>query len=631
MKKVYTLVAALMLTWGVYAQAPASIKYQGVARNSTGAPIANGTVTVKFDIHSGSASGPVVWTETHTGVTTNQFGLFNINMGSITAGVDTVFYAGQEFLEVSVDFGSGLTSMGTSQFLSVPYALYAQNSANPGPQGPAGPQGPSGDPGVAGPTGPQGDPGIAGPQGPSGDPGLTGPTGPTGAVGATGDTGPTGVQGPIGLTGATGPQGAQGANGVAGATGANGATGATGLTGATGAAGLTGAAGPAGPTGATGIAGATGATGPTGPGGVTGTTGYHPKFLSANTLGNSIMQENTNGNVSVNIAPLTQYRFYVYQQQLTINGDGQSSMFGYRTRDSQNDGTGYAQVAANDATRGFNFWGDLYTFGVGGWNYNDYTRCGGTIGAEVSGTYWGSMGYRSSGLLNYGVYGTSAYANGGGRMANGNLTGIGAGFYGDMMGGWVRGDIAGLTTMGSMYAALNVGNTYNYGYHADLVNTGATITPAYAVTSTTVKVYDDGSAQLSNGTIRVNFTPEYAALIKGNGKPTITVTPQGQCNGLYIVSVDENGFNVAELNNGSSSVEFSWIAVGKRVDAAQSSTPEQLTSRNFSENVQGMMFNEGNTSQSGTPMFWNGTSFQFTPAPVTPKGPKVEPQFARKN
>ncbi len=637
MKKVYTLVAALMLAWGVYAQAPASIKYQGVARNSTGAPIANGTITVQFDIHSGSASGPVVWTETHTGVTTNQFGLFNINMGSITAGLDTVFSAGQEFLEVSVDFGTGLTSMGTSQFLSVPYALYAQNSANPGPQGPAGPQGPSGDPGVAGPTGPSGDPGLTGPTGPQGDPGIAGPTGatgdtgPTGAVGATGDIGPTGAQGPIGLTGATGPQGANGATGATGAAGANGATGPVGPT------GLTGAAGPAGPTGAngangaTGATGATGVTGPTGPGGVTGTTGYHPKFLSANTLGNSIMQENTNGNIGVNISPLIQYRMYVYSQQLTANGDGQTTLFGYRTRDSQNDGTGYAQSVANDATRGFNFWGDLYTFGVGGWNYNDYTRCGGTLGAEVSGTYWGSMGYRSSGLLNYGVYGTSAYANGGGRMANGNFNGIGGAFYGDMMGGWVRGDIAGLTTMGSMYAALNVGNTYNYGYHADLVNTGAAITPAYAVTSTTVKVYDDGSAQLNNGTIRVNFTPEYAALIKGNGKPTITVTPQGQCNGLYIVSVDENGFNVAELNNGSSNVEFSWIAVGKRVDAAQNSTPEQLTNRNFAENIQGVMFNEGNTSQSGTPMFWNGTSFQFTPAPVAPKGPKIEPGVAPRN
>jgi len=384
-------------------------------------------------------------------------------------------------------------------------------------------------------------------------------------------------------------------------------------------------------TGAAGPAGATGATGPTGPGGVTGTTGYIPKFLSANTLGNSIMQENATGRVGVNSIPQNISRFYVYDQQLTATGDNQGAIWSFRTRDSQNDGTGYGIGFTNNAGTFFNFWGDLYTFGLHGASFGDFNRTGGVLGSVSATAAWGSLGYKASNSVQYGVYGSNAYASGGGRMANGLMTGVGGGFYGDMMGGWVRGDIAGLTTMGSMYAALNVGNTYNYGYHADLVNTGAAITPAYAVTSTTVKVYDDGSAQLNNGTIRVNFTPEYAALIKGNGKPTITVTPQGQCNGLYIVSVDENGFNVAELNNGSSNVEFSWIAVGKRVDAAQSATPEQLTNRNFSENIQGVMFNEGNTSQSGTPMFWNGNSFQFTPAPVAPKGPKVEPQVGNRN
>jgi hypothetical protein len=656
MKKVLLLLFSVIAVQYAVAQAPTQMKYQGVARNAAGSPIANGTITVKFDIHSGSASGPVVYTETHAGVTTNQFGLFNINIGSITPLTASIFGAGTEFMEVSVDFGSGLTSLGTSQLLSVPYAMYAETSGTAGPAGPtgatgaAGPAGPSGLDGATGPQGPAGPSGLdgaTGPQGVAGPSGLDGatgaqgpqgPAGPSGLDGATGAQGPQGIQGiagPAGATGATGPAGANGATGATGAAGANGATGATGAAGANGATGATGAAGPAGAvgttgpqgaqgiqgvagpagaTGATGVAGATGATGATGPGGVTGTTGYHPKFLSANTLGNSTMQENTNGNISVNIAPLTQYRLYVYQQQLTANGDGQASLFGYRTRDSQNDGTGYAQSVANDATRGFNFWGDLYTFGVGGWNYNDYTRCGGTFGAEVSGTYWGSLGYRSSALLNYGVYGSAAYANGGGRLSNGAATGIGGAFAGDLMGAWVRGDVMGLTTSGSMYAAFNVGNTFNTGYHADLVNTNGNVTPAYAVTSTKVKVYDDGSGQLATGTTRVNFTPEFAALVAG-GKPTVTITPQGQCNGLYIVSVDEKGFNVAELNNGSSNVSFSWIAVGTRVDAAKAEVPAELTNPDFAGNMQGVMFNEGNTEQSGRPVWWNGTNLMWSTPP----------------
>ena len=575
MKKVILLLFSVIAVQYAVAQAPTQMKYQGVARNASGSPIANGTITVKFDIHSGSATGPVVYTETHAGVTTNQFGLFNINIGSVTPLTASIFGAGTEFMEVSVDFGSGLTSLGTSQLLSVPYAMYAETS------------------GTAGPAGPTGATGAAGPAGPSGLDGATGPQGPAGPSGLDGATGPQGVAGPSGLDGATGPQGPAGPSGLDGATGPQGPQ------------GIQGVAGPA---------GATGATGATGPGGVTGTTGYHPKFLSANTLGNSIMQENTNGNIGVNNAPTIAYRMYVYSQQLTVNGDGQTTLFGYRTRDSQNDGTGYSQIATNRASSGYNFWGDVYTFGDASYNYNDYSRCGGSFGADVNGTYWGSLGYRSSGSLNYGVYGSAAYASGGGRLSNGAATGIGGAFAGDLMGAWVRGDVMGLTTSGSMYAAFNVGNTFNTGYHADLVNTNGNVTPAYAVTSTKVKVYDDGAGQLASGTTRVNFTPEFAALVAG-GKPTVTITPQGQCNGLYIVSVDEKGFNVAELNNGTSSVSFSWIAVGTRVDAAKAEVPAELTNPNFAGNMQGVMFNEGNTEQSGQPVWWNGSNLQWSTPP----------------
>lgn len=655
MKRLFTLFLGLTVSAAAFAQAPTQVKYQGVARDASGVPIANGTLTtVQFDIHDGSPTGTIVYTETHTGVTTNAYGLFSINLGSVNPLTASFFGAGVEYLEVSVDFGTGLTSMGTSQFLSVPYALYAETSGTAGPAGPtgpsgdpgvAGPTGPSGDPGLTGATGPSGDPGVAGPTGaagatgPSGDPGLTGPTGAngatgltgaTGAAGANGATGATGANGATGLTGATGAAGANGATGATGAAGANGATGATGLTGATGPAGANGAAGATGATGAAGAVGATGAagangatgatgaagaTGATGPGTLLGTTNYIIKFTSATGGGNSLMQDNGTSISAGLTTPSIIYQFYVYRQQLTVNGDGQSSIYGYRTRDSQNDGVGYSQIQTNQASSAFNFWGDVYTMGASGFNYNDYSRCGGSFGADVNGTYWGSLGYRSSGLLNYGVYGSAAYANGAGRMTNGVRTGIGGGFYGDLMGGWVAGDIMGLTTMGSMYAAYNVGNTFNTGYHADLVKTGSTVTPAYATTSTSVKVYDDGSSQLTNGTVRVNFTPEYAALIKGNGKPTITVSAMGQCNGLYIVSVDEAGFTVAEMNGGSSNVEFSWIAVGKRTDAASTTVPAELTSPEFAGRMQGVMFGDSNKEQSGKPVWFNGTTLEYTTPP----------------
>ena len=689
MKRILTLFV-LLIAGAAFAQAPQQVKYQGVARDAAGAVIANGTLTVQFDIHTGSPTGTIVYTESHSGVTTNQFGLFSVNMGSVTAFPANLFGAGMEYLEVSVDFGTGLTSMGTSQLLSVPYAIYADSArvaTNPGPAGPmgatgpTGPQGPSGFDGATGAVGPMGPSGLdgatgatgaAGPMGPSGLDGATGATGAAGANGATGATGPagaTGAAGANGATGATGPAGANGATGATGAAGANGATGATGAAGANGATGATGAAGANGATGATGAAGANGATGatgpigatgaagangatgatgaagangatgatgangatgPTGPGTLAGTTNYIVKFTSATGGGNSLMQDNGTSISAGLTTPSVLYQMYVYRQQLTINGDGQSTLYGYRTRDSQNDGISYAQISANDATRGYNFWGDVYTFGVGGWNYNDYSRCGGTIGADVNGAYWGSLGYRSSGLLNYGVYGSAAYASGGGRMTNGVRTGIGGGFYGDLMGGWVRGDIMGLTTMGSMYAAYNVGNTFNTGYHADLVSTGGRITPAYAVTSTKVKCYDDGSANLSNGTVRVNFTPEYAALIKGNGNPTVTVSPMGQCNGLYIVSIDETGFTVAELGNGTSNVAFSYIVVGTRVDASASEVPSALLTPEFGNRIQNVMFNDGNKEQSGGSIWWNGSGVEYSTAPAPSREEKTQMLEAEK-
>jgi len=607
MKRLFTLFLGLTVSAAAFAQAPTQVKYQGVARDAAGAPIANGTLTtVQFDIHDGSPTGTIVYTETHSSVTTNAYGLFSINLGSVNPLNASLFGAGAEYLEVSVDFGSGLTSMGTSQFLSVPYALYAETAGNPGP---AGPTGPSGDPGVAGPAGANG---ATGATGPSGDPGLTGPAGPTGAAGAAGAVGATGATGLTGAAGAAGATGLTGATGPAGANGATGATGDAGVAGPTGAAGATGTAGANGATGATGAAGATGATGP---GTLAGTTNYIIKFTSATGGGNSLMQDNGTSISAGLTTPSIIYQMYVYRSQLTVNGDGQSTLYGYRTRDSQNDGTGYSQIQTNRATSGFNFWGDVYTMGDASYNYNDYSRCGGSFGADVNGLYWGSLGYRSSGLLNYGVYGSAAYASGAGRMTNGVRTGIGGGFYGDLMGGWVAGDIMGLTTMGSMYAAYNVGNTFNTGYHADLVKTGSTVTPAYATTSTSVKVYDDGSSQLANGTVRVNFTPEYAALIKGNGKPTITVSAMGQCNGLYVVSVDETGFTVAEMNGGASNVEFSWIAIGKRTDAASTAVPTELTSPEFAGRMQGLMFNEGNKEQSGKPVWFNGTTLEYSTPP----------------
>ncbi|MCB9205547.1 MAG: collagen-like protein [Flavobacteriales bacterium] len=225
MKKLILTLSMVIIGVAAMAQAPQMFSYQGVARDNAGNTLVNQSIGVQFDLRETTANGTVVYSETHT-ATTNNIGLFNLQVGNGTPSLGALssvdWSNGPFFLEVSLDEngGSNYQSMGVSQLLSVPYALYAETSGNAGPTGPTGPQG------------------IQGPAGAAGNDGATGATGPQG---------PQGVQGPTGADGATGPQGPTGANGSDGAQGATGAIGATGPTGATGA---TGPQGPQGPTGA---------------------------------------------------------------------------------------------------------------------------------------------------------------------------------------------------------------------------------------------------------------------------------------------------------------------------------------------------------------------------------------------
>jgi hypothetical protein len=295
MKKIFLLVAGLIVSTTLLAQAPEKMSYQAVVRNTSNTLVSSSPVGMRISILQGSASGTAVYVETQT-PTSNANGLVSLEIGSGTV-VNGTFASidwsdGPYFIKTETDptGGTNYTITGTSQLLSVPYALYAATAGNntPGPEGPQGPigltgaTGPAGATGATGLQGPAGATGATGLEGPAGNDGATGPQGPQGPIGLTGATGPagatgaTGLQGPAGNDGATGPQGPQGPIGLTGATGPAGATGATGLQGPAGNDGATGPQGPQGPiglTGATGPAGATGATGPQGPAGNDGATG----------------------------------------------------------------------------------------------------------------------------------------------------------------------------------------------------------------------------------------------------------------------------------------------------------------------------------------------------------------------
>lgn len=144
-QKIFTL--AVLLITGIsflWAQAPQKFNYQGIARSSAGVPLINKFISLRLSILDGGASGSVQYMETQS-TTTNQFGLFNVAMGTGSIVVGTIssvaWSTGDKYLKVEMDpnGGSSWVDLGTTQLLSVPYAMYAMTPA--GPQGPQGPQG----------------------------------------------------------------------------------------------------------------------------------------------------------------------------------------------------------------------------------------------------------------------------------------------------------------------------------------------------------------------------------------------------------------------------------------------------------------------------------------------------------
>ena len=693
MKKIVTIIAAVLLTASVYAQAPQKMSYQAVIRNSANALITSTNVGVRISILQTTSVGTAVYVETHS-TTTNANGLVTLEIGNGTPVTGTFaaidWASGPYFIKTETDptGGSNYTIVGTSQMLSVPYALFSANGT-PGPQGPVGetgpagpmgPQGPQGDQGSQGDPGPAGPQGIQGDQGPQGDPGSAGPQGIQGDQGPQGDLGADGPQGPAGADGPQGPAGPIGPQGPAGADGATGPAGPIGSQGPQGPAGATGATGPVGP------AGAVGATGPAGPvagsdgqiifnntgaaagsanltwnngtstltttgtnvstnvqitglggsgtrylttdntgiisastfPGITGTgnNNYHVKWTTGGSvLGNSMIQDNGTG-ISVNGNVNNLYQMYVYRQQQTATGDGQATIMGYRDRNSQNDGTAYSQAASNAGVMGHSFWGDQYSFGVGGWNYNDYSRCGGVIGGEINGSYWGSLGYKNSASAIFGVYGSSAYSNGSGFLPTAGSAGVGGGFFGNFVGSLSQGSVIGQLNSGELFSQYNKGNLYTMGKNVELVKVDEKVTPLYTMSGIEATVYAKGSVKLTNGIVYVPFTAEFKSLL--GEVPVITATPNGECNGLYISSIDKDGFTVKELMQGTSNTAISWIAVGKRVDNNNMDLATKIVSDpSFDRNIQQVLFSDGNLEGKALGIWWDGSTIKFGEIPAS--------------
>lgn len=137
MRKTFLSVAALMLATQLFAQAPQKMSYQSVVRNASNQLVSNANVGIQISILQGSTSGAAVYIERHTALTNaNGLATIEIGNGTLVAGnFSTIDWAnGPYFIKTETDPNGGTTYSiaGTSQLMSVPYALYAASAGNSG-------------------------------------------------------------------------------------------------------------------------------------------------------------------------------------------------------------------------------------------------------------------------------------------------------------------------------------------------------------------------------------------------------------------------------------------------------------------------------------------------------------------
>ncbi len=127
------MVASVFLPQQASAQAPQKMSYQAVIRDGANALVQSQSVGMQVSILQGSAIGTAVYVETHSAAT-NTNGLVSIEIGGgtlVSGSFSTINWVnGPFFIKTETDpaGGTNYTITGTSQLLSVPYALHAKTA-----------------------------------------------------------------------------------------------------------------------------------------------------------------------------------------------------------------------------------------------------------------------------------------------------------------------------------------------------------------------------------------------------------------------------------------------------------------------------------------------------------------------
>jgi hypothetical protein len=233
-------------------------------------------------------------------------------------------------------------------------------------------------------------------------------------------------------------------------------------------------------------------------------------------------------------------------------GDSNAGIFG---RNNANKGVGVFGAAPS----GTGVFGDSSDgFGVGGRSTNGTGVRGESMNA--TGVYGQSNGNNTAG-----VYGNAA--NGLGVLGNSTNS---IGVYGISTNNW---GVFGYSGNSSSYAAYFSGNVaitggltvYGSPKSAAVPHPDGSHRRLYCLEAPESYFEDVGRGQLTNGRGQVSLDAEFAALVRTDDFE-VFLTPRGDCKGLYVASQSVTGFEVRELQAGTSTLQFGYRVMARRKD-----------------------------------------------------------------
>ncbi|MBN3035624.1 MAG: hypothetical protein JW861_08560 [Bacteroidales bacterium] len=585
------------------AQVPQAFRYQAVVRDTTGNPLINQQVSLRMSILQGSPSGTAVYAETHL-ITTSEYGLaiLEVGNGTVVSGDFTAIDWGSDifFLQVEIGdaFGTSYELMGTSQLMSVPYALQAKTD----------------DDWVVSNTNMY-----------SNVPGNVGivTTSPMTRLHITGgtDASLTGhgylVNGEIDQTNLVIDN-----NEIMARNNGNPATlylqhegGPLILNGLDGNVGI-GTSYPSEKLHVNGNMRLTGALHDHGD--QAGTAG---QLLSSTGSGVSWIDDPGLWTDGTNyIYPENHGNFMIYNQGYSGGGSRVTSLYVFNNNNSEPNvscvygylgygvqGNGYGYNRVRSPIVGYVYLGYSYTFGVSGYRYNDaYPRGGGVFGGSSQDNppnAWGSLGYRNSSGTCYGGYFTSTGSGSGEENTAYINSGIAA--WGDLFGADIHGKIYGTFTEGKRYAMFSNGMVFKNDLDVHLQKTGGENTVLYTNVSTGATVMTSGMATLVNGKCPVIFDPAFVMTVSSMEPVVVTVTPLGNSNGVYLSDITANGFNVTENNGGKSNVTVTYIAVGKRAGYEHPDLPQEVIGTGYTAKISQGLHNDHDMETDGQGLYYD--------------------------